>query len=132
MSVEARMLQILDASTDPALVPARKTYGYAVQDDEKEPTFLPLLILRRTGSEWFSDICGTRSLPCFANVEIVHAARTLAAAREQARACFLALINSAEQPRMESETDRFDDDLQSFTVVQQFTAEDHDPDPTRN
>lgn len=131
MSVEGRLLQVLEDSPDVALVPARKSYGYAVQDDEKEPTFLPLLILRRTGSEWFTDICGTRALPCFVNVEVIHAARTSAEAREQARACFLALINSAEQPRLDSETDRFDEDLQAFTVVQQFTAEDHDPDPTR-
>lgn len=131
MSIEAKMLAILEASADPALVGVPKFYGYIPQDDEKTPTAVPWLLIRRTGSQWLTDICGTRALPCFVNVDLIHAHRTQEGARVQAQAARLALINSAEQPALDAETDDFDSDVSGFVVTQSFTVEDSDPDPTR-
>lgn len=131
MSIEARMLEILETSIDPALDGVPKYYGYVPQDDEKIPTVVPWLLIRRTGSQWLTDICGTRAAPCFVNVDVIHAHRTQEGARIQAQAARLALINSPEQCGLDAETDDFDSDVSGFVVTQSYTVEDNDPDPTR-
>jgi hypothetical protein len=58
VSVEARLLAILESSAAPELQAARMSYGYAAQDDEKAPTQLPLLVLQRAGSQWLGTLAG--------------------------------------------------------------------------
>jgi hypothetical protein len=130
VSVEARLLAILDASTRPELVAVPKYYGYAPQTDEKTPTPLPLLVMQRTGSNWTTDMCGTRPRPCFVTLNITHVARTNEAARAQAQAARLELIACAEMPRLDGETEDFDPDLRGWAVIQTFTADDDSPDVT--
>jgi hypothetical protein len=127
MSVESRMLAELEASTDAALVRAQKTYGYAPQDDEKEPTRLPLLVLQRAGAEWLSDICGTVAGGCFVTVILVHIARGAEEARTQAQAARLVLTAGAEQPQLETENEEFDSDLRGWLVTQSFRVWDDAP-----
>jgi hypothetical protein len=123
------MLAELEASDDPALVRAQKTYGYAPQDDEKEPTQLPLLVLQRAQSEWITDICSTYHA-CFVTVILVHIARGAEEARTQAEAARLALWEGAEQPQLESETEEFDSDLRGWLVTQTFRVWDESPEIT--
>jgi|SRR5580765_7280793 hypothetical protein len=127
MSVEARMLAELEASQDAALVRAMKTYGYAPQDDEKEPTRLPLLVLQRAQAEWLTDICGTANAGCFVSVILVHIARGAEEARTQAQAARLVLLTGAEQPQLETETEEYDPDLRGWLVTQSFRVWDDAP-----
>jgi hypothetical protein len=127
VSVEARMLAELEASQDVALTRALITYGYAPQDDEKEPTRLPLLVLQRASAEWISDICGTLPGGCFVTVILVHIARGAEEARSQAQAARLVLLTGAEQPQLETETEEYDSDLRGWLVTQSFRVWDDAP-----
>lgn len=127
MSVEQNMLATLNASTDPALVAARKYYGYAPQDDEKFPTELPILILQRMGAEYMSTTCETIQNCCFVTVQVLHLARDSDEARSQAIAARLALNASADQPIIESENEEYDPDIRAWGITQQFRVFDDSP-----
>lgn len=127
MTIEKKFLDILAASTEPALVAARKSYGYVEQDDEKNPTALPLLIVQRAGSEWFGNICGTVLDGCFVSVAVIHIARDAAESRKQADAARFALVTSLEVPQLESEGEEYDPDLRAWFVTQTFRVFDDSP-----
>jgi len=130
MSVEARMLAILEASTDPLLVRAHKSYGYVEQDDEKQPTALPVLVLQRATAEYLTDICGVYDC-CFVTVEVKHVARGAEESRAQANAARLLLATCSEQPQLETESEEFDPDLRGWLVTQSWRVFDNAPDVTQ-
>lgn len=127
MTVERRLLDELEASTRPALVAAAKTYGYATQDDEKEPTVLPLIVVQRAGAEYLTNICGTDIGVAWVTVAVVHIARGSEEARRQAQDAREVLTTCAEQPQLETENEEYDPDLRAWLVTQTYRVFDDAP-----
>lgn len=119
MSVESRFFDILDAVTDAPLADARKSVGYARQDDEKQPTDVPLCVIQRTGTEYVQVICGTYPQH-WATLAVVHIARERDATREQAQQAALALCTSDEVPELQGDSEEFDVELNAWMVTQLF------------
>jgi hypothetical protein len=130
MSVEARMLAVLEASTNPVLVRARKAYGYIEQDDEKLPTVLPVLVVQRATAEYLNDFCGVYDC-CFVTVEVKHVARGAEESRAQANAARLLLSACSEEPQLETESEEFDSELRGWLVTQSWRVFDSAPDVTQ-
>lgn len=117
MTVEARFWEVLSAVAVSPLMDARKSVGYAWQDDEKEPTTVPLCVIQRTGTEYMSTICATYA-EHWATIAVVHVARERELAREQAQQAAMALVTSDEVPELQSDSEDFDTELNAWVVTQ--------------
>lgn len=125
MSVERRMIEILQATPDLSGVLVR--YGYVPQEDEKKIPTLPYMVLERTGSEWLETTCGTYQNGCFVDVLLNTYAKDQFNARELAQSARMALLTSSECPSLTNETDNYDPEARAWSVLQIFRVWDDAP-----